>query len=156
MTRRLIGWMNWVSMANVAIASAGCATGPAFVAPEPSTSGSAVVYVYRAQSIFGAGVKPEIWIDARQVGAMVSGGYKRFEVMPGAIGATRVSSPDDCRPTSITVTPAAEAVAYVQVELTNRTFELGGRHYFDYGCRLAVRTEAEALAVLPGLRLATN
>ena len=124
---RSIPWQCWVSMAGVAIASAGCATGPAFVAPEPSLSGSAVVYLYRAQSIFGAGVKPEIWIDARQVGAMLNGGYKRFEVMPGA---TRVSAPD-CRPTTATVTPAAADVAYVQIELTNRTFELGGRLRID-------------------------
>lgn len=152
MTRRSISWLRWMFLASVAMASAGCATGPAFERPEPSASGRAVVYVYRAQSILGAGVKLEIWIDARKVGAMLNGGYQRLEVMPGAI---LVSAPD-CRPTTTTITPAAGAVAYVQVELTNRTFELGGRHYFDYGCRLVVRTEAEALAVLPGLRLATN
>jgi hypothetical protein len=155
MIGRLILWRRWAAVASFTIVSAGCATGPAFVAPEPSTSGRAVVYVYRAQSILGAGVKPEIWIDARRVGVMVNGGYKRFEVTPGAIWATSVSAPD-CRPPSIKVVPAAGTVAYVQVELINRTFELGGRHYFDYGCRLAARSEAEALTVLPGLRLVTN
>lgn len=155
MTLRSISRLRWVSMACIVLASAGCATGPAFVAPEPSTSGRAVVYVYRAQSVFGVGVKPELWIDARPVGAMLSGGYMRFEVMPGAMWATRVSSPD-CRSTTATVIPPATSVAYVQVELTHRSFELGGRHYFDYGCRLVARSEAEALAVLPGLRLVTN
>jgi hypothetical protein len=136
----------------VAVASAGCASGPAFVALEPPNSGGAAVYVYRVNSVPGAAIKHELWVGSRPAGMMVNGGYKRFEVRPGA---NMVSAPD-CRPVTTIVAPPPGGVAYVQLELINKTVEFGGRYYFDFGCRLVPRTEAEALAALPGLRLATN
>jgi hypothetical protein len=134
----------------VAAAVTGCATGPEFVAPEPPSPGRAAVYIYRASSVFGAGVKPEVWVGARSVGAMLNGGYKREEVVPERL---LVSSPA-CRPATTSVVVAPGALAYVQLELVNKTVEYSGRYYFDYGCRLVQRSEAEALAVLRGLRLA--
>jgi len=141
----------WAVAVCLPAALAGCAaTGPAFVAPEPPAPGHAVVYVYRAGSIFGAGVKQEVWVGARPVGKMVNGGYMRVEVIPDN---TFVSSPD-CRPVGVHVLLEAGDSAYVQVELVSKTFELGGRYYLDYGCRLVQRSEAEAQAVLRGLHMA--
>jgi hypothetical protein len=140
-----------MAIAFVAAAMAGCATGPAFVAPEPPSAGRAVVYVYRANSLPGAGVKPELWIGASPIGAMLNGSYVRAEVLPIS---TLVSSPD-CRPVGLNVALQPGATAFFQLELTNKSFELAGKHYFDYGCRIVQRSKTEALDQMRGLRLAT-
>lgn len=131
---------------------AGCATGPAFVAPEPPQPYRAAVYVYRTQDVLGAGVRHEDWFQAKPVGKMVNGGYMRFDAIPGVIW---VSAPD-CRPASIDVVLRPETIGYVQLELVNKTVEFGGKYYFDYGCRLVQRSEAEAVTALPGLRKVTD
>jgi hypothetical protein len=136
----------------LAAVSAGCATGPALVTPEPPSPGRAVIYVYRANSLPGAGVKPELWIGARPIGAMVNGSYVRAEVLPIT---TLVSSPD-CRPVGVDAALRPGATTFFQLELTNKSFELAGRHYFDYGCRIVQRSEAEALDQMRGLRLANS
>ncbi len=153
-----------------ALIIAGCATGPVFLAPEPPAPGfRAVVYVYRAQSIPGAGIKHEVWVDAAKT-ELLNGSYHRFEVFaqpashavmrsagrqtwPSAESArgTRVMSPN-CGINGVALRLTAGQVAYVQLDLVNKSFELGGRHYFDYGCRLTQRDEAQALPVLRGLR----
>ncbi len=152
-------------------AIAGCASGPAFVAPEPpGAEFRAVIYVYRAQAIPGSGIRHEVWVDAAKT-VLLNGSWQRFEVFasPSTLAATGrdgwpsatssrgtwVSSPD-CGIQGAALRLTAGQVAYVQLELVNKTFELGGRYYFDYGCRFVQRSEAEALAVLPGLRRAGN
>jgi hypothetical protein len=140
--------LRWMATALVIAALAGCATGPAFVAPEPPSAGRAVVYVYRESSVFGAGVKPQVWVGTRLVGPVLSGGFTRVELLPDE---TLILSPS-CQPASITLTTAAGHSAYVQVELVNKTADFGGRYYFDYGCRFVQRSEAEALPALRGLR----
>jgi hypothetical protein len=137
-----------IAMAFVVAASAGCATGPAFVAPEPPGPGLALVYVYREGSVFGSGVNPQVWVGTRLVGPLPNGGFKRVEVVPAE---TLILSPS-CQPASITLTPATGSSTYVQLELVNKTVDFGGRYYFDYGCRFVQRSEAEALPVLRGLR----
>jgi hypothetical protein len=141
-----------MATAFVAAALVACATGPAFVAPEPPSSGRAVVYVYRANSLPGAAVKPELWIGASPIGAMVNGSYVRAEVLPIS---TLVSSPD-CRPVGLSVALQPGTTVFFQLELTNKSFELAGRHYFDYGCRIVQRSEADALVQMRGLRLAAE
>lgn len=42
----------------------------------------------------------------------------------------------------------------VQAMLINKTFASGDLAYFDYGCQLAQRSEADALYSLAGLRRA--
>lgn len=143
-------WLRSVVVICVAAAVTSCANGPAFVAPDAPSPGRAVVYVYRASSVLGAGVQPEVWVGARPIGAMVNGSYVRAEVVPTT---TLVSSPD-CRPVGLNVALQPDATAFFQLELTNKSFELGGRHYFDYGCRIVQRSQADALAQLRGLRLA--
>ncbi len=130
----------------------GCASGPPFVAPEPPAAGRAAVYVYREAKILGAGVVHDVWVGTRPVGKMVNGGYKRIEA---AAGTVLVSAPK-CEPASAAGRLGSGEVGYVQLALVNRTVEMGGRYYWDYGCRLTARSEAEALAVLPGLRLVAD
>lgn len=153
------------------MAIAGCASGPAFVAPEPPGSEfRAMIYVYRARAIPGAGVEHEVWVDAAKT-VLLNGSYQRFEVFalpptsaaagrdgwPGAepFLGNRVASPD-CGIQGVALRLTAGQVAYVQLELVSETFELGGRYYFDYGCRFVQRSEADALPVLRGLRRAGN
>lgn len=126
----------------------GCASGPVFQSVEPPQAGYAAIYVYRTSSLFGAAIEHEVALSATSRSAMVNGGYVRFEVQPGeAMVRAR-----GCEPAGLAVPLAQGEVGYVQLLLTNKTFELSGRHYFDYGCRLVRRSEVEALALLPGLR----
>lgn len=152
MRRHCKPWLRRTAAASFAAVAAGCATGPAFVAPEPPRAGRAVVYIYRSSSMFGAGVKPQVWVAGRPVGTMLSGGYLRVEV---ASGPTEIVSPN-CGPIGMPVAFEAGSVAYMQLELVNKTVDFGGRYYFDYGCRLVQRGETEALAVLRSLRRAGN
>lgn len=136
-----------------AMALLGCASGRAFVAPEAPGGGAAAVYVYRATGVPGAGVTHELRVGGLPVGVMVNGGYMRVEVPAAEVAVT---APACLASSSTSVRVAPGSVAYVQLKLINKSVEFGGRHYFDYGCRLVQRSAAEALAVLPGLRRATN
>lgn len=131
------------------VVTCACAGGPPFVAPEPPPAGRAAIYVYREAKVLGAGVVHEIWVGARPVGRMVNGGYRRIEVDSGTV---RVTAPR-CEPASAVVRLGLGELGYVQLALVNKTVEMGGRYYWDFGCRLVTRSEAEALAVMPGLRL---
>lgn len=131
---------------------AGCATGPAFQTIEPPQAGHAAIYLYRTSSLFGTGIKHEVALNAATRGTMVNGGYMRFEVAPGEAMVRALG----CEPPALAIAVASGEVGYVQLQLTNKTFELGGRYYFDYGCRLVQRNEADALAVLPSLRAVMN
>jgi len=134
------------------VLAVGCASGPPFVAPEPPAAGRAVVYVYREAKVLGAGVVHDVRVGMRPVGRMVNGGYKRVEVAAGTVSVYARS----CEPAAAVVRLGAGEVGYVHLALVNKTVEIGGRYYWDYSCRLAVRSETEALAVLPGLRLVAD
>lgn len=136
----------WPALA--AALAAGCASGPAFVGPEAPAVGRAAIYVYRSGSLFGAGVQPRVSVGTHRMHAMRNAGYLRANVAP----VNMVVYSPDCSPMSTTLTLTPGATAYVQLELVNKTVELGGRYYFDYGCRIVERSEAEALPVLRGLR----
>lgn len=144
--------MRPAALALAATALLGCASGPAFVAPEAPRAGAAAVYVYRTTGLLGAGVKHELRVGGLPVGVVVNGGYVRVEVPAGEV----VVKAPACLASSTRVRVEPGAVAYVQLELINKTVEFGGRYYYDFGCRLVQRSADAALAVLPGLRRATN
>lgn len=132
-----------------AVASAGCATGPAFTTAEAPQAGHAVVYVYRTSALPGAGIKHDVFVDARPVGRLLNGSHLRIELPTTeqfvdlrARGCARLKQPLLLRPGD---------VAYVQLGLLHKTVELGGKYYFDYGCDLHRRGESDALPAITGL-----
>lgn len=136
-------------MATLAAVVAGCATGPAFVAPEAPNAGKVAVYVYRVSSIFGAGIKHQLLLDGRPLGTLVNGSYLRVEAPAGAqsgdLGSFGCSSPSQ----PLILRPGH--AAYVQLTLISKTVAVGGRYLFDYGCEMLPRSEEEAVLAMKGL-----
>lgn len=128
---------------------AGCASGPAFVAPQAPAPDSAVLYVYRTSSILGAGIKHALMLDGRPLGKLVNGSHMRIEVKTKERIASLASF--ECASPKQTLVLRPGKTAYVQLALINKTVTVGGRHLFDYGCEMLLRSEDDALPVLTGL-----
>ena len=133
----------------MATALAGCASGPAFVAPQAPAPDAAVIYVYRGSSIFGAGIKHALMLDGRPLGKLVNGSHLRIEVKTGERFASLASFECASPRQPLVVRPGK--TAYVQLALISKTVAVGGRHLFDYGCAMSLRSEDEALPILKGL-----
>jgi len=129
---------------------AGCATGPAFVAPEVPQAGEAAIYLYRQGAIGGAAITHAVTVNGNPAGKLLNGSYLRvaLPVPHNLVDLLLVGCPRLRQPLSL----RAGQTAYVQAMLINKTFESGGRAYFDYGCQLAQQSEADALNSLAGLR----
>lgn len=129
---------------------AGCASGPAFMAPEQPAPGTATVYVFRASHLLGAGVKHAAALDGRPIGTLVNGSYLQASVAMAsdAFADLRLAG---CERLAKPLLLRAGQTYYVQASLTNKTVYLGGKAYFDYGCVLAERSPAEATPMLQGL-----
>jgi hypothetical protein len=125
-----------------------CATGPAFTGPEIPAAGQAVIYVYRLSQLPGAGIKHQVLFGSQKLGHLVSGSYVRI-----ASSAPRLTDPflTGCMPLSQPLYVEAGKTYYVQAVMTNKTAHYGGKPYFDFGCVLVTRSEAEALLAITGL-----
>lgn len=133
----------------MATALAGCASGPAFLAPQAPAPDEAVVYVYRASSILGAGISHALMLDGRPLGKLVNGSHLRVEVKTGERFASLASF--ECASPRQPLVLRPGKTAYVQLALIGKTIAVGGRHLFDYGCAMSLRSEDEALPILKGL-----
>lgn len=136
----------------LALSAAACATGPAFVAPEPPAAGEAVVYLYRMAAIGGAAIKHPVTFNGVPSGVLLNGSYLRYTTYAGNQPISMRL--ERCAPLAQGLRLRDGEVAYVQARLISGSVELGGRYYFDYHCQLVRRGEAEALPVLTGLRRA--
>src|SRR5579859_3354821 len=62
----------------------GCAhSGPRFELRPAVDKESAVVYLYRQSSFFGAALHPDVFVDGVAWGTIDNGGYARFELPAG-------------------------------------------------------------------------
>ena len=144
---RVARWATVVSLAWLT----GCATGPAFVAPEAPLAERAAVYVYRQFAIGGAAISHAVTIDGAPAGVLRNGAYLRSVAVAELPISLRV---DKCAPLPNGLRVRAGEIAYVEARLISGSVEFGGRYYFDYRCELVRRTEAEALPALTALRRA--
>jgi hypothetical protein len=144
-------WLGANAVAAMALV-AGCATGPEFVAPEAPQAGEAAIYLYRKGAIGGSAITHAVTVNGSPAGKLLNGSYLRV-ALPAPhdfvdlllVGCARLRQPLSLR---------VGQTAYVQAMLINKTFESGGRAYFDYGCQLAQQSEADAFNSLAGLRRA--
>lgn len=132
-----------------AFSLAACATGPAFVELESPRNGEAAVYVYRLSALGGAAITHTVSFDGVESGVLVNGSYLRQVTTTDHPVRVRAGN---CAPAAEELRLRAGEIAFVQAQLISGSFDLGGRHYFDYHCRLVRRTEAEALPALLQLR----
>jgi len=141
-------------LAVLAVLAGGCATGPTFVVPEVPASGAAMVYVYRASHLMGAGIQHAAVLDGRPIGTLVNGSYLQANVSADADGFADLRLAG-CERLKQPLLLRAGQTSYVQAKLTHKTAHFGGQAYFDYGCVLEQRSQADALPVLQGLPRAT-
>ena len=135
-----------------AAAMAACATGPAFEAPLAPQAGEAVVYLYRASAIGGSGIAHDVWLDGRAAGKLVNGSYLRIVVRGvDQFIDLRLAK---CRRLAQPLLTRPGDTLYVQAQLVPGTVWFGGKAYFDFGCQLVKRSEAEAMPAITGLRRA--
>ena len=132
----------------MAVAGAGCASGPAFTTAEAPRAGQTVVYLYRASALSGAAIGHRVRLDGHPMGRLLNGSHLRLEV-PAAGPFVEIEA-EGCPPLRQPV-PGPGQILYVQLALVSKTVALGGKYYFDYGCQLVQRSASEALPVITGL-----
>jgi hypothetical protein len=136
----------------LALVSAACATGPEFDGPAPALTDKATLYLFRPAGLFGAGVTHAVAVDGAGRGRLLNGSYLVVELAgPDRFVDLQVQG---CRRLMKPLLVRPGQTAYVRVQLTHKTAELGGKHYFDFGCELAQINADEALRAMSGLRRA--
>lgn len=134
----------------IAITSAlvGCATGPAFKAPEPAPVDRAQLYVYRPMMIYGGGVVHKITIDGKaETLSLPNASWQRVLLTPGA-HTVSIKDYFNLMPCGgLGVELAAGQTAYV-ANLVKTTQGLGTIYVW---CTMVGKSEAEALKDMAGL-----
>ena len=131
-----------------AAALAGCATGPAFKAPEAAPAQQAQLYVYRTFGVYGGGVSHKITIDGKaETLSMPNGSWQRVLLAPGAhtVAIKDYFSTMDCGSLGISMAPGQ--TVYV-ADAVKTTQGLGALYV---SCGVVQKPEAEALKDMVGL-----
>ena len=136
---------------------AGCASGPAFQAPEEPQPGSAQLYVYRPTRFVGGVNVHQVKIDARADALRLpNGSWQRVQLTPGThtVAISDYLGIMHCRPL-LQVQLQAGQTAYVEnvVELASYT-AAGNVGFSNLACSTVVRSADQALKDLSGLRSA--
>ncbi len=132
----------------------GCATGPVFQKPEPVSSDSAQLYVYRVARMLGAATPHRVLIDgAQEPLSLPNGSWQRVVLPPGhhSVVVKDVFGVMYCGPSPLAVHLQPGETAYVETEvLLLRSVGI----YTDLRCTLKQQHEEAALKELQNLRAA--
>lgn len=127
---------------------AGCATGPAFVAPQPAALESVVV-LYRPFALHGAAVTRRVQFGGLPAGELRNASY--LNLIYRGKGAALGLAVSGCKP-SLELLMMPGRITYVRAETVPTMLMLGGKAYADHRCVLDTRDAAEAMVEASGLR----
>lgn len=139
-----------VLCAMVVAATASCATGPKFVAPEPVPGDRAQLYVYRPMVLAGGGTVHSITIDAKPgTLSLPNASWRRVVLAPGlhtvAIKDYFGAMPCSPMPLLLTIEPGATAYVANVVKTTQ------GIGTLFIGCTTVLRSPEQALREMTAL-----
>jgi hypothetical protein len=137
------------SAATLAIA-AGCATGPAFKAPEPAPADRAQLYIYRPMVLAGGGTVHKVTVDGKaDTLSLPNASWQRVVLAPGVhtVAIKDYFGAMPCAPQPLVVTLEAGSTAYV-ANVVKTTQGIGT---LFIGCTTERRASDSALKDLVGL-----
>lgn len=141
--------------------STGCASGPAFVAPEPASSDQAQVYVYRQSKVLGGAATHWVAVDgAANPPWLANGAYLHFRLNPGrhTITMTRRFEPLRCGSDPLMLDLKPGQTVYVEADVDGRA---SGAYpnaagspitIMQWSCGMTPRNESDALPAITGLK----